>query len=189
VTDNQGSSSAESGTQLFEALRALQERYRERTAGLPQREAPSEIWAGVLFRVGEHSMLAPLADIGEILEVPRDVTPVPRSKEWVFGIANNRGTLLPMFDLRSFLFGVQTSRSARNRILVIRRNNFPVGLLASDVTGIRHFEANLQTKETFDLPDPLVPLATGGFVLGGRSYPMISLRKLMLDPRFSLTGI
>lgn len=133
-------------------------------------------------------MLAPLEEIGEVLEVPRDVTPVPATKEWVFGIANNRGTLLPIFDLRVFLFGTQTSRNARNRILVVRRDEFPLGLLVGDVTGIRHFETQMQEARVPAQPTGLEPLVVGGFDLGKGYYPVVSLRQLTLDGRFSLAA-
>ena len=174
--------------ELFDALRVLEARCRDNAAGLPQPDALPEIWAGVLFRIGDLAVLAPLEEIGEILEVPREVTPVPGTRDWVFGIANNRGTLLPMFDLRAFLFGAATNRSVRNRVLVVRRDEFPVGLLVGDVTGIRHFEEKSRVQQIPEIPDALEPFVSGSFKRGRRPYPVCSMRRLTLDGRFNLTA-
>lgn len=176
------------GTALFAALYALDVRCRANAAGLPEREIRADIWAGVLFDVGNLSLLAPLDEIGEVLEVPREATPIPGAKEWVFGVANNRGTLLPMFDLQAFLAGSATSRSAKNRVLVVRRGEFPVGLLVGGVTGIRHFEANAKTLQLPDLPATLVPYVSGGFKRSTDVYPVFSVLRLTQDERFNLAG-
>jgi twitching motility protein PilI len=174
-----------SSGQLLDALRDLEERCRENAAGLPQREATPDIWAGVLFRMGERSLLAPLEEIGEVLEVPGEITPIPGTRSWVFGIANNRGTLLPIFDLRAFLLGSPTSRGSRNRVLVVRREKFPVGLLVGDVTGIRHFEEKSRAEKTPELPEALTPFIVGGFELGTNTYPVLSVRRLTRDAKFN----
>lgn len=188
MTDDLAGSPATSGEQLFQALCDLQTRCQNNAAGLPQSELLPNVWAGLLFRIAEIPVLAPLEEVGQILEVPQDITPVPGTRDWVFGVANNRGTLLPIFDLRGFLFGVATGRSTRNRVLVVQRDESPVGLLVGDVTGIRHFEAKSQAQQAGNLPDAIVPFCAGSFELGERSYPVFSVRRMTLDPRFSLTG-
>ena len=189
MSDDLRMSAATSGEQLLDALRAYEERCREHATGLPQRESLPDIWAGVLFRVGELSLLAPLEEIGEMLEVPAEVTPVPATRAWVFGIANNRGTLLPIFDLRAFLFGSATRSGSRNRVLVVRRDEFPVGLLVSDVTGIRHFQEQSQAVPIRkELRDVLQPFVLGGFELESEPCPVFSLRRLTQDARFGVVA-
>lgn len=188
MSDDLEIAAASGGEQLLDALRALEERCRKHAAGLPQREALPDNWAGVLFRIGEHSLLAPLEEIGEVLEVPADITPVPATRAWMFGIANNRGILLPIFDLRAFLFGSATRSDTRNRVLVVRRDEFPLGLLVSDVTGIRHFEEQPQAAQTPELPDVLEPYLSGGFELESKPYAVFSLRRLTQDTRFGLVA-
>jgi twitching motility protein PilI len=54
-------------------------------------------------------------EVREVLMVPPAITRVPGAKSWVRGLANVRGHLLPLVDLREFLgSGVGgTERSAR----------------------------------------------------------------------------
>jgi len=188
VSEDRGGSVALGGEQLFDAMCVLEARCRENAVGLPQQEAQRDLWSGVLFRIGELSLLAPLEEISEVLNVPREVTPVPATRDWVFGIANNRGTLLPMFDLRGFLFGGPTKRSPKSRVLVARRDEFPVGLLVGDVTGIRHFASRLQAQPGQGLPETLAPFVVGSFVVGAAPCQVFSVRRLTLDARFNLTG-
>lgn len=176
------------GARLLAALQRLQQRCFENGAGLPQREAPPEIWAGVLFHVGDQALLAPLDEVSEVLDLPRDVTTVPSTRVWVRGIANNRGTLLPIYDLEAFLSGTPVKRSAKNRVLVVRQEEFPFGVLVADVVGIRHFEISARTTGLPDLEPALAPLVTEGFRRGGEVYPVFSPHRLGRDERFGIAA-
>lgn len=184
MSDDFERSTGTGGEKLLAALRSLEERCREHVAALPQREAVPGIWAGVLFRIGDLSLLAPIEEIGEVLELPVDITPVPATRAWVLGIANNRGTPLPIFDLRAFLFGSATDSGSRNRVLVMRRDEFPLGLLVSDVIGIRHFDEEKQAARIPTPPDAVEPFVVGGFELASEPHPVLSLHRLTQDARF-----
>jgi twitching motility protein PilI len=168
---------------LFAALSDLDHRCREHAAGLPQREKAAEAWAGILFRVGRISLLAELAEIAEVLEFPRDATPVPAAKNWVSGVANNRGALLPIFDLGGLLLDIPTTRNPKNRVLVARQAEVPFGLLVGDVTGIRRFDAAAAGQTLPDVPPTVRPLIEGSFLIAGERCPVFSLRRMALDGR------
>jgi len=170
---------------LFAALCHLDQRCRDHGAGMPQQEEPADIWAGVLFFVGRISLLSSLADIEEVLDLPQGITRVPATTHWVHGIANNRGTLLPIFDLRSFLFGVPTSHSSKNRVMVVRQTGFSLGLLVNDVVGIRRLEASTRLPEAPKLGEGIDGLLVGSFRLGIERKAVLDLQKLALDGRFN----
>jgi twitching motility protein PilI len=172
---------------LFAALVELERRCRAHAVGLPQREKPPEIWAGILFRVGQIPLLADLDEIAEVLEFPKDITPVPATRPWVRGVANNRGTLLPIFDLRGLLFEAPTTRNPRNRVLVVRDAEVPFGLLVSDVTGIRRFDAAVR-QDSPAVHDAIKPLVTGSFLLGQEQCPVFSVRRMAQDARLGLAA-
>lgn len=172
---------------LLGALRTLEERCRTRAAGLPSGEPAPEMWHGVLFRVADHALVAPLGEIAEVLDVPRQITRVPTTKPWVVGVANHRGTLLPIFDLQAFLFGASTAPSARNGVLVIRPDDLGFGLLVGEVVGIRHFETAAQGPAP-DLGPALAPLLLGGFEQGDTRYAIFSPLQLAQDVRFGLAA-
>lgn len=174
--------------ELLDALRVLEGRCLMHAAGLPQPEAPQDVWAGVLFRVGPAAFLAPIEEIGEMLEAPRDITPVPCAKPWVCGMSNNRGILLPIFDLRAYLFGAPSARNARNRVLVVRHDEFPFGLLVADVVGIRHFEASAREPTAPNQGAGIDDLLDGSFRLGVDCFPVFSVRRLGVDAKFNLAA-
>ena len=150
----------------------------------PQERAP-DIWAGVLYLVGRTALLSPLVEVAEVLDLPQEITRVPAAKSWVCGIANNRGTLLPIFDLQGFLFGVPTPRDARNRVLVARHDDLAYGLLVADVVGIRHFEASSHATDAPELGAGIDTLISGSFGRRGEVYPVLSMHRLGLDERFN----
>ena len=168
----------------FAALIELERRCRAHAVGLPQREKAREIWAGILFHVGQMPLLGELSEISEVLEFPKDITPVPATRPWVRGVANNRGTLLPIFDLRGLLFDAPTVRNAKNRVIVVRDAEVPFGLLVSDVTGIRHFDA-AERQDTPVAHEAIRPLLTGSFLLGQEPCPIFSVRQMAQDSRLS----
>lgn len=172
----------------FAALLDLEARCRANAVGLPHEKETPDVWAGVLFLVGNDSLLASLDDIGEVLDLPGDVTHVPATKTWVRGLANNRGTLLPVFDLQAYLFGMATPRSPKNRVLVVRQDEFPFGLLVTDVVGIRHFDAAARRDTITGLPEALQPFVVGGFGVEPEAYPVFSLRTLGEDAQFGLVA-
>jgi twitching motility protein PilI len=188
VSETATESAAARSDDLLGALRALERRCADAAARLPQPEEPADLWAGVLFHVGETAFLAPLEEIAEVLDVPREITPVPATKAWFCGIANNRGTLLPIFDLHAFLFGQATSRNPRNRVIVTRQDEFPYGLLVRDLSGIRHFQASVREPAPPSLRDLSGPLIVGSFSADGESYPVFSPRRLGQDTRFNLAA-
>jgi twitching motility protein PilI len=188
VDEAVGERNTPTGEELLGALRAIELRCREYGAGLPAEERAPEIWAGVLFVVGDARFLAPLEAVCELLEVPRDITLVPGAKPWVVGVANNRGTLLPIFDLQAFLFGASSGRSPRQRVLVVRQGELPLGLLVGEVIGIRHFESSARRSEA-PAPGPgMDELLTGGFLLGSETCPVFEPGRLRGDPRFALAA-
>jgi twitching motility protein PilI len=179
---------ARGGERLFEALRGLEHRCRDAAAGLPRDELRPEVWAGVLFLAGGTRFLSSLGEVGEVIELPGEVTRVPAARSWVRGIANNRGTLLTIFDLQEFLFQLPTPSNPKNRILVVRTAGPMFGLLVSEVIGIRHFDAGRWVANPPRLGRRIDGLVEGGYGLGDELYLVLSLQQLARDSRFNTAG-
>jgi twitching motility protein PilI len=104
------------------------------------RQAAADLWRGVGFRVGEHRLVVSLTEIIEILSLP-EVTRVPGARAWLLGVASVRGNLLPLIDLKNFLFGEAANIADSSRVLIVRQAGGNVGLLVDEVYGQRHFSA------------------------------------------------
>ena len=93
----------------FELLRTLDLRARAAAQGQTESGASGPEWVGIAFRMGGEAFLLAREETREVLSYPVSVTRIPGAKNWVRGLANVRGQLLPIIDLRSFLGSGNTS--------------------------------------------------------------------------------
>ena len=93
-------------------------------------------WVGVAFRLSAENFLVAREETREVLGFPSVVTRVPGAKTWIRGIANVRGQLLPVVDLRAFLGGGATNTGRSTRVLVANHREVPAGLLVDEVLGL-----------------------------------------------------
>lgn len=168
----------------FQLLQGLDSRCRAQAPSLPQQVVVRDTWDGVGFRIGELPLVAPMKQVKEIL-TQVSLCRLPGAKSWVMGVANVRGTLLPVLDLRGLLQG-QASRSGRlSRVLVLNHHGIQAGLLVDEVLGMRHFPA-----ETFDtglsgFPPHLHKYLHGTYPQDESRWAVIDLHRLVDMPEFA----
>ncbi|MEO8010956.1 MAG: chemotaxis protein CheW [Dokdonella sp.] len=122
----------------YEILAEYERRSLAHVAGLPdQIEAPG-LWRGIGFRLGSRHMVSSISEVNEILTMPA-MTIVPGTRGWVLGVANVRGNLVAVIDLRGHIEGVRTIVSDATRVLLVRQQGGSVGLLVDEVLGQRSF--------------------------------------------------
>lgn len=101
-----------------------------------KREVRQDLERYVAFRVGvEHYGLS----IGQIAEISKvfSVTPVPRTADFVVGIGNVRGVVIPVVDLAARLRLMGTSPHGREaRTLIVRHDGELYGLVVDEVLGV-----------------------------------------------------
>jgi len=93
--------------------------------------APSRI---CLITLGGELFAIDLRHVREVFEL-ESVTPVPGMPSSLVGVANLRGTVVPLADLRPVL-GVSSAASSKYAV-VVRHGNQQVGILIDDVPEIR----------------------------------------------------
>jgi twitching motility protein PilI len=170
-------------------LHQIELRSRQNAQGLPQQEEVKEEWSGIGFRVGDQSLVAPMGHVTEILHFPM-LSRVPGAKDWVMGIANVRGNLLPVMDLAGFLDGNETRLNKRSRVLVINHKGVQAGLLVDGVLGMRHFLVENKTKE---LPSTssvsIKPYLEEAFRSDDEHWAVFNMHKLAESPLFIQVGL
>ena len=87
----------------FELLAELERRGRAVTASATTDSVQAGEWVGVALRMAGELYLVAREEAREVLGVPAPLTRVPGAKSWILGLANIRGQLLPMIDLRAYL--------------------------------------------------------------------------------------
>ena len=98
--------------------------------------AEPEIGTGhLVVRLGGGRYAVRAVDVAEVLPVPPR-TRVPGTPVWVAGVANWRGHVLPVVDLRPLLGLVVAPLPTSARVAVVAVDDIEVGVLAEAVTGL-----------------------------------------------------
>lgn len=122
----------------FQTLRDFEQRSLIHAVGLPEQNLGAGAWSGIAFKLADANLVSEIRDIVEILTFPT-LTTIPGAQSWVLGIANIRGNLVPIIDLRGYLGGEKTTIKKNSRVLVVRQQEGGVGLLIDEIQGQRHF--------------------------------------------------
>ncbi len=164
-------------------LQDIEQRSLQNTHGLPQRAETRVLWHGIGFRIGDITLVAPLTQVNEILHYPK-LTLVPGTLGWVKGLANIRGTLLPVMDLRGYLGQSAISHDAHSRIMVIQQENLSVGLLVDEVLGLKHFDPKEAVTRVKKLNEAVKPYIQGAFFQSDQTWYVFNMATLAEDPQF-----
>lgn len=122
----------------FLVLADYEQRSLAHVAGLPEQLDAPGLWRGVAYRVGSHRLASGFDEVIEIMPLPL-VSHVPGSLPWMLGVANVRGTLLPVVDLKQFLEGERTVLHESQRVLVVRQPGGDVAVTIDELYGQRSF--------------------------------------------------
>ncbi|PVZ72164.1 chemotaxis protein CheW [Pelagibaculum spongiae] len=171
-----------SGQSAFEILKAVEAGAKQYAVPLPRQQAQGKIWSGVGFRLGDQLLMAPLNEVSEIL-YPMPLSRLPGTRNWLKGIANLRGQLIPVMDLSGFFGGVPV-KDRGGRILVLNYEGGSTGLLVNQVLGLQHFEEK-EAIDSLSLKSPaLARCIQGGFERHGQIWPVFSPHALSQHPDF-----
>jgi twitching motility protein PilI len=169
----------------FELLAELERRGRAVSAQLNQETAGGREWVGVALRMAGDLYLVAREETREVLGVPASTTRVPGAKGWIKGLANVRGQLLPIVDLRQFLGSGVTPITRNTRIVVVNHREIPAGLLVDEVLGFRRFAEAEFSGEAPPTVARCERYLAGSFRRGQDQWPVISLRQVLESPSFA----
>lgn len=170
-------------TAPFTLLQALDDRCRKNASGLPVNRAVVEDWIGIGFKINDIPLLARMNEVSEILPLPETIR-VPGVKHWVRGLANVRGSLMPVLDMNAFLFGEFTRVSKDSRVLIINVLGIAAGLLVEEVYGLRRFKPEDLVKESDPNANSISHYLAGVFVDQVRRWNVFSVEKLVNTDQF-----
>lgn len=88
----------------------------------------------IVVRIGGARYAVGLAQVAEVTKVP-PLTRVPGVPAWVSGVANWRGRILTVLDLRSLLGADVAALDAAARLVVLTTDVATVGVLVDKVEG------------------------------------------------------
>ena len=172
----------------FDLLVELERRARAAVAAREGAPAAADEWVGIGFRLGAERFVTSRSDVREVLPIPEHITRVPGAKPWLRGIANLRGQLLTVVDLRSFLGAGSAANDRQARILIVASRDVPTGLIVDEVIGFRRFASGDYRD---DAPAGVIRCEhylNGCYRRGSEVWPRFSLPKLLEDEQFLTAG-
>ncbi|MGE9986035.1 chemotaxis protein CheW [Desulfovibrio sp. SGI.169] len=143
-----------------------------------QKKQDDELLQLVTFSIGEEEFGVNILKVQEIIRT-MEIAKVPRAPEFVEGVINLRGKVIPIIDLRR-RFGLAPKAHDKNtRIIVIEINNIIVGFVVDAVSEVLRIPAS-----TVEPPPPVVAGVDSDYISGvgklqDRLLIMLDLDKLL----------
>lgn len=167
----------------FDILLQLDQRIRARIPVAVAGAQLSESRGRLALRLGSWNLLFPMDDVAEIVPLPR-VTRVPGVRRWLLGIANLRGKVISVSDLRDFLTDRPTTQLPSSQTVVLRAGAWDYGLLVDEVVGMRHFGSQHRLANLDAVDASLRPYVIEAFLNDGQYWLAFDAGKLLADPGF-----
>lgn len=114
----------------------------------------------VVVRLGGCRYALPMASVAEVGRPP-SLTRVPGLPAWVAGVANWRGRVLAVLDLRSLLAADPGDLDRRGRLVVLHHHGVRVGVLVESVAGGAVLDPETVEPALAHLPDSTSSLLAG----------------------------
>lgn len=169
--------------QPFALLQELERRSRAAIAGQGSGALPAE-WVGIGFRIGQEQFVANRDEVREVLMLPDSMTRVPGAKRWLLGIANLRGHLLPLIDLKMLLGSGRTSLRRMTRVISVNHREIPAGLVVDEVLGFRRFMDNERIEKWQPTVVRCDRYVNGAYQRGQDTWPEFGLYNLVESGAF-----
>lgn len=94
----------------------------------------------VVFSLGAESYGVPIGAVREIIKT-QEITHVPGAPDFVEGVVNLRGKVIPVVDLRKRLGIAAIGRNGDNRIVVVDGGGEDIGMIVDTVTEVMRVPA------------------------------------------------
>lgn len=178
------SPTASSTLDPFNILLELDRRIRERAPTSTSSAQLSEIKGQLAARLGSWNLLFSMDDVAEIIPFPRGITQVPGVKRWLLGIANLRGRVISVSDLRDFLTERPTPQLPGCQIVVVRAGEWDYGLLVEEIVGMRHFGPQHRLPSLENIEESLQPFVGEAFWSDNQCWMVFNTGALLTQPQF-----
>ena len=130
------------------------------------------------FRIGDETYGVRISAVREIVRVPA-ITAVPNAPDYIEGVINLRGKIIPVMDLRK-RFGIKDVKpNKKNRILVVELENKVLGLIVNSASEVLKIPpADIEMPNTM-FQEGEVSYVTGVGKLHGRLVILLDIGKLL----------
>ena len=103
----------------------------------PERKGEAEKYLEVLaFLLAHETYAIETVFIREVYPLT-ELTPLPCTPDYIFGIINIRGQILTIIDMKKFFDLPEKGITNLNRVIVVRNEDMELGILADEIIGIK----------------------------------------------------
>ncbi len=172
----------------FEVLQRMQQQAAAAGYVLPELTQTEERWHGLAFAVGEVRLTAELTAFTDIVDCGA-ITPVPRTREWVRGLTNVRGTLYSVVDFAQFLGYPRINTDTEGKLLVINDSDLGCALLVNSVLGMRRFDQEKEYRDAEMMDSPVRPFVSHAYVQDEQFWGVLDTSRLTASDEFGSVEI
>lgn len=138
------------------------------------------------FRIGRETFGLPISMVREIVRVP-EITAVPNAPDYIEGVINLRGRIIPVVDLRK-RFGVKsTEANKKNRIVVVELGARAIGLVVNSASEVLRIPPSEIEEPHSVFQEGELDFITGVGKLKGRLVILLDLNRIL--QRGELSGL
>ena len=107
-----------------------------------------------------------------------DLTPLPCTPDYIFGIINIRGQILTILDMKKFFDLPEKGLTNLNRVIVVEEEDMALGILADEIIEIRNIP-----KSGLNPPLPTMTGIHAGYIKGvaGEGTILLDMKRFLND--------
>lgn len=168
----------------FETLLDIERDCKAYAVNIPRQIVTERDWYGIGFKSNNCNFACPLQEVTEVLLWP-NITEVPGAHTWFKGVANLRGRILPVTDLKGFITKKPHKENVQSRILVVSFEGALFGFSVEQVLGIeRFFREEIKPSGDFEQIKDYLPYVQGAFERERQPWFVMSFHSLIQNPEF-----
>ena len=137
IPEDRGSVSAGALETTPEEKRTILRARAKSLAQEPEKKGEAEKYLEVLaFLLAHETYAIETASIREVYPLT-ELTPLPCTPDYIFGIINIRGQILTIIDMKKFFDLPEKGITNLNRVIVVQEGDMELGILADEIYGIK----------------------------------------------------
>ncbi|HUJ80236.1 MAG TPA: chemotaxis protein CheW [Candidatus Acidoferrales bacterium] len=130
------------------------------------------------FRIGRETFGLPISIVREIVRVP-EITSVPNAPDYIEGVINLRGRIIPIVDLRKRFGEKAFEASKKNRIVVVELESRAIGLIVNSASEVLRIPPSEIEEPHNVFKEGELNYITGVGKLNGRLVILLDLNKIL----------
>lgn len=132
----------------------------------------------VVFCLQGEEFAVDIQEVREVLKITQ-ITPLPQTLDFIEGVINLRGEVIPVVDLRKRFRITGTQETKKTRIIIVEVQGSLVGLIVDSVTEVLHLTSSAVEPPPKQLVGTRAEFIQGVGKLGDRLLIILDLDKIL----------